>query len=614
MMDYRGYGQGGSSSSAHTGGFYYGVVKAVDGDTVTVQVPRLFGGAQIPGIPVVGATPSVDDSVFISFIEGRRGALLAFPVEAATGDLTAVAAGTNLNGGGTSGGVTLNLDTTLTGLTSVTSTTFVGALTGNAATASAVAASALTGATLAAGVTASSLTSVGTLSALTVNVGTDNTVILAESTDAIARINMKDDSTSSSTQVGIGAVGDDLSLWAGGSKRITAKSDGKVGIGLTSPENMMHVLQSGFQPSSNDDASIQVEGNWGGGITFAENANRTMIYSPSGEKFAIRVGATASGGGTEAFYITNTGNVGIGTNSPTHELTVDGDISLPTDGSVWIGGTGQDLDRLRLHHASSTGHAYIDYRDNLYFRANGNGSAMVLDSAGRVGIGGTAPLAPLHIYNTNPKIWLQDSSSATDSGGSLNWYGSGGANLAQITLDGVKDMRIYSGMGTGGTALYFNIGNAWQYYMTTGSFSPYYDNSKDLGQSGKRFDDVYATNGTIQTSDRRDKKDIVDLDLGLDFIRQLRPVSFVWDDRSGYEGNREHMGFIAQELSAVLGDQASDRAVWIDTPAGTHDNADPDGDPIPYPDRQGIRYEELVAPVIKAIQELSTRVAALETV
>lgn len=93
--------------------------------------------------------------------------------------------------------------------------------------------------------------------------------------------------------------------------RMIVNSSGNVGIGLTGPENKLHVYQTGFSPSSNDDASIQVEGSWGGGITFAEGNNRTMIYSPSGNAFRVRVGATASGGGTEALTIDNAGTVTI---------------------------------------------------------------------------------------------------------------------------------------------------------------------------------------------------------------------------------------------------------------------------------------------------------------
>ena len=96
----------------------------------------------------------------------------------------------------------------------------------------------------------------------------------------------------------------------------------------------------------------------------------------------------------------------------------------------------------------------------------------------------------------------------------------------------------------------------WRLAHVAGQFRPSsIHNAFDLGASSKRYDDVYATNGTIQTSDQRDKKDVTDLDLGLEFVNALRPVSFVWDDRGGHVGSREHMGFITQEVASTLGDQ-----------------------------------------------------------
>ena len=49
-------------------------------------------------------------------------------------------------------------------------------------------------------------------------------------------------------------------------------------------------------------------------------------------------------------------------------------------------------------------------------------------------------------------------------------------------------------------------------------------------------------------SDARDKKDIVDLPLGLDFIRQIRPVKFTWNMRDGSKVGQGYAGFIAQVL------------------------------------------------------------------
>tara|TARA_R100001369_G_scaffold2419_1_gene8025 strand:- start:115 stop:2262 length:2148 start_codon:yes stop_codon:yes gene_type:complete len=52
-------------------------------------------------------------------------------------------------------------------------------------------------------------------------------------------------------------------------------------------------------------------------------------------------------------------------------------------------------------------------------------------------------------------------------------------------------------------------------------------------------------------SDERDKKNIVDVPLGLDFIKTLRPVSFDWNARDGSRVGKKDFGFVAQELKTA---------------------------------------------------------------
>jgi len=130
------------------------------------------------------------------------------------------------------------------------------------------------------------------------------------------------------------------------------------------------------------------------------------------------------------------------------------------------------------------------------------------------------------------------------------------------------------------------------------NWEPHGDNAVDLGHSSYRFDDVYATNGTIQTSDVRLKKEIKESDLGLNFINQINPVSYRWKDND----NGKHYGLIAQELVEVLkthGLESVDEIAAIDWDESS--------------DRYGLRYTELIAPMIKAIQELSAKVEELES-
>ena len=157
---------------------------------------------------------------------------------------------------------------------------------------------------------------------------------------------------------------------------------------------------------------------------------------------------------------------------------------------------------------------------------------------------------------------------------------------------------------------YFGLSNSAEYVMATSSFYPYTDNHQDCGASSYRWDDIRATNGSIQTSDQRDKTTVTNIDLGLSFIDSLRPVTYKWDDRSGYTGTRTHMGFIAQEVATALGNKATGRALWTNDEAGTDVNDM--GNEVQTVERQGLRYTELLAPLVKAVQELSARVTALE--
>ena len=85
------------------------------------------------------------------------------------------------------------------------------------------------------------------------------------------------------------------------------------------------------------------------------------------------------------------------------------------------------------------------------------------------------------------------------------------------------------------------------------------DNVIDLGRPDVRFDDIYATNGSIQTSDQNEKNTIADSDLGLDFINRLSPKSYIFNNKT-----RTHYGMIAQDVETVLTDIGDGyRFCWI---------------------------------------------------
>jgi hypothetical protein len=107
---------------------------------------------------------------------------------------------------------------------------------------------------------------------------------------------------------------------------------------------------------------------------------------------------------------------------------------------------------------------------------------------------------------------------------------------------------------------------------------------------------VFATNTTISAiSDQRLKENIQDIDVGLGAILALKPRKFDWKAGKGKDikGDR---GFIAQEFEQVFPNLVDE---W-------KDNA-PEGE-APY---KSVR-QDLIPVLVKAIQELTARVEALE--
>lgn len=97
------------------------------------------------------------------------------------------------------------------------------------------------------------------------------------------------------------------------------------------------------------------------------------------------------------------------------------------------------------------------------------------------------------------------------------------------------------------------------------------DNAIDMGTSSHRFDDIHASNGTIQTSDRNEKQDIEELTEAEQRVAVAAKGllrKFRWKSAVAKKGDnaRTHFGIIAQDLQSAFaaeGLDASDYAMFI---------------------------------------------------
>ena len=367
---------------------------------------------------------------------------------------------------------------------------------------------------------------------------------------------------------------DKLAMFSGGTGLIYLGSTTASALGFLYNGSTAMTLDStglgvGVSPSFNihargtTDGRIQVEGASGYGMVFIQassgNSAQLQLNSNGGSGRRYVVASNTSGQfliGDETAVATRllidaSGNVGIGV-TPSAKL----DVYQATLGTAYFRG-GYSARQLTLT-ATSDGvndgavHTFlIGSSAGQYKFSNSSGTLMSLDASGNLLVGTT--------------------DTGSNSGiGIKSVYSSTAPYVATVGSSTSASSYSYLLYSTGGTP-------AYKFYVS---------------YSGQ----ISATSGTVAAlSDARFKENVQDIDVGLGAILALKPRKFDWKAGKGKDikGDR---GFIAQEFEQVFPNLIEE---WAD-PA-------PEGE-APY---KSVR-QDLIPVLVKAIQELTARVEALE--
>jgi hypothetical protein len=386
-------------------------------------------------------------------------------------------------------------------------------------------------------------------------------------------------------------TGDNNNAFGSGALGLNADGSDNVAIGDralqigTSPDRVVAIgTQAAYQYNGEDAIAI--------GYQAMSNAGSNGVYN-------IAIGSAAMGTMT-----TGSSNIGIGRRALLAQTTANNNIAIGVDAMVSSG--------------------------------NGNQNTVVGNSAlantttafQNVGIGYAAGTA---LTGGSNHVFIgRFAAQLTTTGNGCVVIGE---QAMASNVDGSNNTCVGIGSSSGGTS-FSNVTALGFQATVTGS---------DQVQLGNASTTTYAYGAVQNRSDARDKADVRPTVLGLDFINSLRPVDFKWDMRDDYRSappqppepeasdeekaahraallkwsednqlsklnpdgskkrNRYHHGLIAQEVKAAIAASGVDFG-------GLQDHSNNGGQDV-----MSIGYEELIAPLIKAVQQLSAEVAALKS-
>ena len=395
-------------------------------------------------------------------------------------------------------------------------------------------------------------------------------------------------------------------------------SSGNVGIGTTSPGYKLDVFGSEVAVRFAGDGAgytqgaivvssgtTSTPGARGQGVFLFNDGNDTTWYVGTNyvnaDTFSInRKSSTTSVDSSTAqlanafVTILNTGNVGIGTTTPTYKLqTHTADSTTLQNGLNITNGANTDY-TVRIKQ----GETWVGPTTStaVVFQTNNSTEAARITGAGLVGIGTMSPVERLTVANTGTSdilsvyrtqssasnlsgiIFAQQNASGTKinytgiysrivsstagaESGDISFYTyNAGSNAQRAAITYVGTFYVGSAIDSGAISTYVAGYNGFAAQVSNNAYFTY----SGLNASGTRTFAITGA-GTLTVSadvvaygtpsDIRYKHDIHQLTNALDTVQKLRGVTFKWkEDTDSYKMTNisDDIGFIAQEVREVL--------------------------------------------------------------
>jgi hypothetical protein len=283
-------------------------------------------------------------------------------------------------------------------------------------------------------------------------------------------------------------------------------------------------------------------------------------------------------GGTDGTYNTGVGSVSLASNTTGHFNTAVGAGSL-NNNTTGIENT-------------ATGFATLAFNTSGRYNTASGASSLHGNTTGSQNTATGHSSLSHNTGSNNTAVGYQSLSSTTTGSQntavgsfSLQYHISGWGNTAvgNMAGDTITTGSNNTFVGDGADAALNNLTNA----TAIGSQATV-DASNHVRIGDTHVTQIGGAVAWSNLSDARAKRDIRELDLGLDFVLALRPVQFRMIEGDG----RADLGFLAQDVEAVLGDGYNILSVGGDAERTL-----------------ALRYTDFIAPLVKAVQEQQAQIA-----